>query len=140
MSLFPFMNTGTTQATATDLPIFKEYDWDFAENQFKLQDGKFIIVEKLDAIKIWVRKALSTPRFIYLAYSWDYGHELENLVGGGSITSDMVQSEAKRYVEEAIKVNRYIESIKSFTATLKDSFLSLEFTIITIYGEVTISV
>lgn len=140
VSLFPFVNTGTVQTTTTNLPIFKEYDWDFTENSFKLKDGKFVIVEKLDALKIWVKKALLTPRFRYLAYSWDYGHELENLVGSRSITSDMVNSETKRYVEEAIKINSYIESIKSFTATLSDSVLKLDFTIITIYGEVDISV
>lgn len=140
VSLFPFTNTNVQTPIVTEIPPAIEYDWNFSTNEFNLQDGKFIILTGIEALEIWVKKCLSTQRLRYLAYSWDYGHELEKLIGGYRVTQDIVSSEARRYIWEALKVNQNIKSIISFTAAISDMILSMEFTLQTTYGEVTISV
>jgi hypothetical protein len=144
LSIFPQISIPTntliqsTQQTTT-LPLYKEYAWDFTKNDFLLKDGKFQIVTGLEALKVWINKALLTARYRYLAYSWNYGNELDNLVGQG-LSSNATQSEAQRYVEECLSVNPYIQGITSFSITLDGSKISMGLTVLTVYGEVDISV
>jgi hypothetical protein len=122
-----------------ELPIPKEYAWDFEKNDFILKDGKFIIVEKNEAIKIWIWKALNTTRYRYLAYTWNYGNELEELIGK-SLSRSAIESEAKRYVEEALMINPYIQGIENFNVEFDESIMHVSFTSRTLYGEVDIGV
>lgn len=142
MSIFPFLD-GDIQIEnslqSNELSIPKEYAWDFENNDFILKDGRFVIVEGLEAIKIWIYKTLKIQRYRYLAYSWNYGHELENLIGS-TFTKQAIQSEAKRYLEEALLINPYIKAIKDLKAEIVGDALKLDFTVATDYGEVSINV
>lgn len=139
MSMFPqndFAPTVYTPANSTNyLKPLKEYAWDFDKNQFILQDGKFQIVEGKEAIKIWIWKALHTQRYRYMAYSWDYGHELEELIGKG-YSEGLTRSETERYLNEALLVSPYIKSIEDVTVVVHDSSINVKFTSNTVYGEV----
>lgn len=126
-------------ATAATLPLFKEYAWDFENNDFLLKDGKFVVVEGIEALKIWIWKALNTQRYRYLAYTWNYGHELENLVGKG-LSNSVIKSEAQRFIQEALLINPYITDIANINVKIDDSKFTLSFTANTVYGEVDISV
>ena len=142
-SLFPFidvdMNT-TSEVNATDeLPMAKEYAWDFDNNDFLLKDGKFQIVEGNEAIKIWIWKALHTQRYRFSAYSWDYGHELEELIGQG-LSDEAIKSEAERYINEALSLNKYITDVSVTNISIDGSKVNVDFTVTTIYGEVSINV
>jgi hypothetical protein len=139
-SIFPFIDSqDTAEITSQELPIPREYAWDFETGDFKLEDGKFIVVEGLEALKIWIYKALITARYRWPIYSWNYGCELDNLVGS-SYSQAVTQSEAKRYVEECLLINPYIKAIKNVQTDSKDEKLTITFTAVTDYGEVTVSV
>lgn len=132
-SIFPFIDQQPVEETTNqvdDLPTPHEYAFDFATGDFILQDGKFIVVEGLEAVKIWIYKALITQRYRYLAYSWDYGSELENLVGS-EYSNLAVQSEAKRYIEECLSINPYINGIKNLKVNFAGDTLTVEFTALT---------
>ncbi|OPJ58433.1 DUF2634 domain-containing protein [Clostridium oryzae] len=122
-----------------ELTIFKEYDWDFNRNDFAYENGKFKVVEGLEAIRIWIYKALSTERYRYMAYSWDYGQEFDELVGN-TLSDDALESECKRLIEECLSVNSYITGIEDVTATRNGDVVNIEATINTEYGEVTVNV
>lgn len=143
MSIFPQVNVPVDtiiQATQnTNLPLLKEYAWDYKNNDFLLESGKFVIVEGLEAIKVWIWKALQTQRYRYLAYTWQYGNEIENVIGQG-LSNSATQAEIKRYVEECLSINPYIQGITSFNLILDDSKVGLDLTVLTVYGEVTLSV
>lgn len=132
---------------STDNPIklqqnlkpLKEYAWDFDKGEFLLKDGRFQLVEGNEAVKVWTWKALSTSRYRYLAYSWDYGSELENLIGNG-LTSELTKSEIERYIKEALLISPYIKSIDNFEITIDDSSIAAAFTLNTVYGEVIMNV
>ncbi|NNG67351.1 DUF2634 domain-containing protein [Caldanaerobacter subterraneus] len=141
-SIFPFIeDTEVTETTSTtDIP--KEYAWDFSANDFKLVNGKVQVVEGLEAIKIKVYKALMTQRYRYPIYSWDYGSEFEQLIGK-DYSKELVEAEAKRFVEEALKEyfdRGWITGIKDFETSFLGDELSVGFTIETPYGEANISV
>ena len=125
--------------SSNDIVLIKEYAWDFDKNEFILQDGKFIVVTGNEAIKVWAWKALHTERYNYMAYSWNFGHEFESLVGSG-LPREAIESECKRFITEALSVNQYINNVLNIQINMEDSIISADFTINTPYGEVNMSV
>lgn len=123
----------------TELPLFKEYAWDYGNNDFIYLNGKTLIVEGAEAIKVWVYKTLKTPRYKYMAYTWDYGHELEILIGQ-KYSKEFVRSEVERNLKDCLLINPYINDLSNINSSIEKNKLLIGFTVNTIYGEVKISV
>ena len=134
MSLFPFISNTDDVKVDNNFPLYKEVAWDFKRNIPILENGDFKIVEGNEAIKVWVYKAILTPRYNYSIYSWNYGSELLDLIGK-AYTPQLTKSEAKRYIEEALKINPYILEVNVLDTDFKDGILSADVKIVTIYGE-----
>ena len=134
MSLFPFVTYKEDMVKDNSFPLYKEVAWDFKRDIPILENGDFKIVEGNEAIKVWVYKALLVPRYQYSIYSWGYGSELLSLIGK-AYTPQLTKSEAKRYIEEALKINPYILDVNVINTDFKDSLLSANVKIVTIYGE-----
>ena len=140
-SEFPFVGS-TTIIENEDLPVLKEYAWDFENDKFIYDNnGNHVILEKNEALKVWIYKALKTERFDYLAYSWQYGIELKPFIGKVMSVQERY-SELKRVITECLMVNPYIVSIDSFTIEEErhGEMVRLTIGLTSIYGEVTISV
>ena len=121
--------------TSVELPIFKELAFDFTTGQFKTQGGQYYYVEKNEALKIWIWKALHASRFTYLAYSTDYGNEINTLIGR-YLAKELLYSELKRMIEEALLCNPYITSLTDFQVEQKGAEVYCTFAVNTIYGSV----
>ena len=134
MSLFPFVTYKEDIVKNNSFPLYREVAWDFKRDIPILENGDFKIVEGNEAIKVWVYKALLVPRYNYSIYSWNYGSELMDLIGK-AYTPQLTKSEAKRYIEEALKINPYILDVNVIDTDFKDSILSANVKITTIYGE-----
>ena len=134
MSLFPFVTYKEDMVKDNSFPLYREVAWDFKKDVTIIENGDFKIVEGNEAIKVWVYKALLVPRYQYSIYSWDYGSELLSLIGK-AYTPQLTKSEAKRYIEEALKINPYILDVNVIDTDFKDSILSADIKIVTIYGE-----
>ncbi|WP_125154300.1 DUF2634 domain-containing protein [Clostridium rectalis] len=119
------------------LPLFKEFAWDFKENKFIYIDGKIKVLEGKEALKVWIYKALSTPRYRYLAYSFQYGHEFDNLIGKG-LSKEALKSEAKRYLKECLLINPYIIDVPELEVTLDGLRVDMIVTVNTVYDEINI--
>ena len=138
-SNYAFIPTTLTETqenqTISDLPVFKELAFDFETGQLKTKGGQYYYVEKNDAIKIWIWKALFSSRFTYLAYSLNYGNEIHTLIGR-YLAKQLLYSELKRMIEEALTCNPYITSLTNFQAEQKGSKVECLFEVNTIYGSV----
>lgn len=134
MSLFPFVSNIDGVKIDNTFPLYKEVAWDFKRNIPIIENRDFKIVEGNEAIKVWVYKALLTPRYQYSIYTWNYGSELLSLIGK-AYTPQLTKSEAKRYIEEALKINPYILEVNVLDTDFKDGVLSASIKIVTIYGE-----
>lgn len=141
MSILPNIDFDSAKVSKASqkLPLFKEYAWDFDKNEFILEAGKQKMITGKDAVRVWVWKALHTQRYRYAAYTWNYGHELEELIGKG-LSREAIKSEVERYLKEALLINQYIKSIKDIEISIDESDIQVEFTVTTIYGEVKINV
>lgn len=113
--------------------IIKEFNIDL-ENK-RLANG---YVEDKEALKIWIHFALRTERYKYLIYSWNYGNEINNIIGKKT-TKGLFYSEVKRYIEESLLINENIKGVKDLKINIDGSKLNIEFTVITIFGEVDIN-
>ena len=140
MSLFPFVSNTDEIKIDNSFPMYKEIAWDFKRNIPILENGDFKIVEGNEAIKIWIYKALQTPRYQYEIYTWDYGSELLSLIGK-AYTKGLTQSEASRYIKEALLINPYILDVNVISTSFDGDVLSANVRVKTIYdGEVIVNV
>lgn len=139
MSIFPVVQPEAQNLPAQELPLCREVAWDFVKGAPLFSAGKPLEVTGAEAVKVWVWKALSTVRYRHEIYTWDYGCELENLIGK-AFTSEVKQSEAVRYIREALMVNPYIRSVRQTSVDFKGTNLTVSCTVDTIYGEVDVSV
>ena len=140
MSLFPFISNTDDVKVDNSFPLYREVSWAFKNNIPILENGDFKIVEGNEAIKVWVYKAILTPRYNYSIYTWDYGSELLDLIGK-AYTPSLTKEEAKRLIKEALEINPYILEVEITDISFKDSLLSATVKVKTIYeGEVIVNV
>jgi len=121
--------------TEAELPIFRELAFDFDTKQLKTRGGQYYYVDKNEAIKVWIYKALFASRYTYLAYSTNYGNEIYTLIGR-YLEKKLLYSELKRMLEEALLVNPYITSLTDFDITQEGAKVVCNFSVNTIYGSV----
>lgn len=124
-------------STAGALPLCREVAWDYRRNVPIWRRGKPVTVTGKEAVKVWIFKALMTPRYKYEIYTWAYGSEFESLMG--KAYSDRLKSaEAPRYLRECLLINPYITSVTNITVDFVGSALSVSCAAATIYGEVNV--
>ena len=138
MSLFPMIQPDV-EITKEDYPLYKETAWDYKENIPVYKNGSPVIVEGKDAVLVWAWKALHTERYRYEIYTWDYGSEIETLIGQ-PYTEDLKRAEAIRYVRECLLVNPYISEVSNISVDFNDGLLSIQCRMTTVYGEVDLHV
>lgn len=138
MNVFPFTVTEPEleEHKKEKLPIFKELAYDYENNCLLRRGGKHYLVEKDEALQIWIYKALRTKRFAWPVYTHAYGTELENVIGFSN-SREIIDSEVKRYITEALMVNPYIQELSNFKFEHNGSMLTVEFEVTTIYGRLT---
>jgi phage baseplate assembly protein W len=112
----------------------KELAFDFTRGELIIENGRPKLVEGIDAVKIWIEKTLRTARYRYPIYSFEYGCELEDLIGI-EIPSDVLESEIKRVIAEAIIYDDRIESVEDFKISRSSDCLHLTFRVVTVFGD-----
>ena len=140
MSIFPFISHNEEEKEVNILPTYYEVAWDYETDNIQIVNGNPVIVEGNEAIKVWCYKTLLTSRYDHYIYSWDHGSELQNLIGK-PYSRNLTESEAKRYIEEALSMNPYITEVTINSCVFDGDSLNANITVNTIYeGEVNLSV
>ena len=129
--MFPFEDNLQEDELEEELPQFVDYAY---------INGKFTRLVENEAIKAWAKRALLTRRYAFDAYSWDYGSELEDLIGDSTNTQQFAESQVVTYIEECLLVNPYIEAIVDMNVEIDGSKLTVDFILETVYGEVGINI
>ena len=125
----------TEEQTTAELPVFKELAFNFDTGELKTNGGQYYYVEKNEAIKIWIWKALFSSRYTYLAYSTNYGNEIYTLIGR-YLERQILESELRRMIEEALLCNPYIVSLSDFDISRQGAKVICNFSVNTVYGNV----
>lgn len=141
-SFYPFIDflseTNNNIPNNEPLPLYREIAWDFENDIPLLENNDFKIVEKNEAIKVWIYHAIKTQRYGYSIYSWDFGAEIENLMGQ-NYTVEYTKTEVTRYITEALEINPYILSIDKIIVEFNDDVLYVYIKITTVYEELEVN-
>lgn len=136
MTIFPMIQPQI--AEARQLPLCRDVLWDAAKGIPVFQAGEPVIVQGAQAVASWVWRALRVCRYRHELYTWDYGSELEGLIGQ-AYTAALKQAEARRYVEEALAVNPYIQAVRQIQTEFDEAGrLLIRGTVDTVYGPIEI--
>ena len=139
MRLFPFISPPEIDIIYPEYPLYSECAWDFKTDRAIFNDGNPKIVFGNEAIKVWVYKAIKTVRYQHEIYSWDYGCEIESLLGK-RFNIGFIQSEAKRFIREALSINPYITNISKIDVNFEDDDLLVKVELESIYGSLDVLV
>lgn len=92
--------------------------------------------DETEVMKQAIFKILQTERFSFLIYSWNYGIELNSIVGK---SYPVFSSEIKRVITEALMVDSRITYVTDFQVEQIDKRTArVSFTAETIFGEIPI--
>lgn len=135
-SIFPETNIteGTEQASTQPVTYGKELAFDFATGEFIMEDGKPKVVEGIEALKIWIEKAIRTARYRFPIYTFQYGCELEDIVGL-DIPRAVLESEVQRVIREALIYDDRIEDVRDFVIERGGDWLKVTFRVVTVLGD-----
>lgn len=118
-----------------DIEILEE---DETSRTFAIDNKKSRVeeyIDQTDAMKQAIEKILSTERYEYAIYSWDYGVEFADLFG---MPQSFVKSEIKRRIEEALLQDDRIDKLEDFIIVFVRNVAKVQFRALTIYGDLLI--
>lgn len=99
---------------------------------YKIVDNKIQgFVDGLEALKQAIYKMLNTERFEYPIYSFNYGIELESLIGKAPT---YVQIELKRRIRECLLRDEHITEVDNFRFNVTGDEMLCVFDVHSVYG------
>lgn len=115
-------------ALTEDLEVTKTYK--------VLPDKTQGYVDDIEALQQAIYKVLNTEKYEYPVYSFNYGIELENLIGKDII---YVKIEMKRRIQECLLQDERIKSVENFQFNITGDEILCTFDVSSIYGDLTIT-
>lgn len=137
MALFPLISLPELESGGQRLPLFREAAWDFQANVPIWRGGEPVYVTGASAVLVWCWNALHTLRGMYDIFTRDYGLGIKELVGR-PYSEAVRQSEAIRYVREALLVCPYVTAVEAVDIGMEGSLLTISCRVQTVYGEVNV--
>ena len=125
-----------------EMLTFKEYAIDFKTREYiKDENNDIKVLEKNEALKVWIFKALKTERFRYTdVHSDNYGSELETNIGTiyqKSVKDALIINQ----IRDTLLVNPYILECYNFDISNEDEYVpQITFNVKTVYGELEMEV
>lgn len=138
MALFPLISLPNIQGSdGQRLPLFREAAWNFRDNVPIWRGGEPVYVTGASAVLVWCWNTLHTLRGMHDIYTNGFGLGIRELTGR-AYTEDVRQSEAVRYVKDALLVCPYVTAVDTVDIGLEGSLLFITCRVQTVYGEVTV--
>ena len=142
-SLYPFIDfiSETSNIKSEEdgtLPLYREISWDFIKERPIVFNNEFKIVEENEAICVWIWHAIKTFRYCFSIYSWNFGCEIDTLLGQ-NYTKELTKMEVTRYIEEALLINPYILEITKLDVDFDGDILKVDMRVITVYEELEVN-
>ena len=130
-----------TDTEVEEMATFKDYAIDFKTVDYIKDDNDIKVLDKNEALKVWIFKALKTERFRYTdVHSDDYGSELETNIG--TIYHKTVKDALMiNQIRDTLLVNPYILECYNFEISNEEEYVpQITFNVRTIYGELEMEV
>ena len=92
-------------------------------------------IDQIQAVEQSVFLILTTERYQWLIFSWDYGVELQNLIGKDP---EYCIPEIERRIREALLQDDRITAVENFEFELNKRKVLTTFTVISIFGNINV--
>lgn len=89
-------------------------------------------VDEWEAVRQAVGKILQTERYRYAIYDWNYGMELDDLIGKNA---SYVIPELKRRIEDALLADDRVTAVTDFHFSQEGDSVAADFLVHTIFGD-----
>ena len=120
-----------TNITDASIPLLKEYAWDFDKDEIILdRNGKFIIVEGVEALKVRNYLSLKIYKGRFFIYKNKVGTRLKDLVGK---SRNYISLRVEEMIYEAIVDNIYVTDIENLEISYINDKVIVTFDVINIY-------
>lgn len=121
-----------------DVPtIGKSFLFDFKKGDFVMKDGKLVVLEGMEALKMWIIKVIRTEKFRFRIYEntefendEQYGVMLEDLIGS-NFDREFIEAEIEREVTEALLLHEYIISVDEWQFERNSKKMTVSFAVTT---------
>ena len=128
--MFPFEEYTDELEEEEEIEYYpKEYDIDFSTGKL---NGK--IAEGSRALAVWAYFAIKIERYRFVQYSWDYGSEINDLIGY-TYSDEYMKSEINRLLTECLETNAYITGITDLEIDKSKEIIRIKFKLLTEYGD-----
>ena len=132
--IFPKLSVPDMNESKKNSEFGSEIAWDFATNQPVILNGEIQTVSGVDALRIWIEKALRTERYKWSAYKWSYGAEIEKTLEMG-LVGPALNHALQQSITNALIYHPHISQVGSFNfKPIKDQ-LEIEFQVKTILDD-----
>jgi len=122
------------QQTQPEPEYPESYLFDFEKSDFVLDGaGRIVIADGYTAWVQWCIKAVLTERFAYLAYSGNYGVEIDRALK--QPTRAVVETEVERTITEALLADPRTYAVRDFSFEWRGDELYISFVVIPVVGE-----
>jgi hypothetical protein len=122
------------QQTQPEPEYPESYLFDFEKGDFVRDTaGRIVIADGHRAWVQWCVKTVLTERFAYLAYSQNYGAEIETALRQPS--RQAVEAELERTITEALLVDPRTQVVRDFRFTWQGDQLQVAFTVVPAVGD-----
>ena len=92
-------------------------------------------IDQIQAVEQAVFLILTTERYQWLIFSWDYGVEMQNLIGKDP---EYCIPEIERRIREALLQDDRITAVENFEFELNKRKVLTTFTVISIFGNINV--
>ena len=131
MNNFPIRAIPPTNIKDTGTPLLKEYAWDFEKDEIILdKNGKFIIVEGVEALKVRNYLSLRIYKGRFFIYKNKVGTRLKDLIGK---SRKYINSRVQEMIYEAIVDDVYVTDIDNFEINYVNDKAFVTFDVLNIY-------
>ena len=93
------------------------------------------MIDDKKAIEQSIYLMLKTGRYEHLIFSWNYGEEINNLIGK---PKDLAKAELPRLLNECLLADDRISAIEDIVITDVEDGLHVSFTAVTLHGDISI--
>lgn len=93
------------------------------------------MIDDKKAIEQSIYLILKTDRYEHLIFSWNYGEEINNLIGK---PKDLARAELPRLLNECLLADDRISAIEDLIITEVEEGLHVSFTAVTLHGDISI--
>jgi phage baseplate assembly protein W len=118
----------TSNITNDEIVIVEQPSYTYKQLEQVIQGH----VDNIEAVKQSIKKILSTERYDYLIYDWNYGLEIKDLIGKDKLYA---YSELKKRISEALLQDDRIISVSNFVFDSNKTNVTIQFLVTTVYGD-----